>query len=103
MQPARAKVLLVDDQALIGEAVRRMVATDPSIAFRFCSAGSKAIDAAHEFAPTVILQDLVMPDADGLALLEPALRLRLQLVQQCRPADIEAVRARYAALAGATA
>ena len=70
MQPARAKVLLVDDQALIGEAVRRMVATDPSIAFRFCSAGSKAIDAAHEFAPTVILQDLVMPDADGLALLE---------------------------------
>ena len=70
MPAARTKVLLVDDQALIGEAVRRMVATDPSIAFRFCHEGSKAIPAAHEFAPTVILQDLVMPDADGLALLE---------------------------------
>ena len=70
MPAARTKVLLVDDQALIGEAVRRMVATDPAITFRFCSEGSKAIDAARDFDPTVILQDLVMPDADGLALLE---------------------------------
>lgn len=70
MPNSRVKVLLVDDQALIGEAVRRLVATDPSIDFRFCSEGSKAIAAAHEFAPTVVLQDLVMPDADGLELLE---------------------------------
>ncbi len=70
MPARRVKVLLIDDQALIGEAVRRMIATDPSIDFRFCSEGSKAIAVAHEFAPTVILQDLVMPDADGLELLE---------------------------------
>ena len=35
---------------------------------------------------------------DGLGLLPAHLRLRLQVVQQCRPDDIEAVRARYAAL-----
>ena len=35
---------------------------------------------------------------DGLGLLPANLRLRLQVVQQCRPDDIEAVRARYAAL-----
>ncbi len=35
---------------------------------------------------------------DGLGLLPPSLRLRLQVVQQCRADDIEAVRARYAAL-----
>ena len=35
---------------------------------------------------------------DGLGLLPAGLRLRLQVVQQCRPDDIEAVRARYAAL-----
>ena len=34
---------------------------------------------------------------DGLAMLPPALRTRLQVTQQCRPEDIDAVRARYAA------
>jgi len=33
---------------------------------------------------------------DGLAMLPPALRTRLQVTQQCRAEDIEAVRARYA-------
>jgi UDP-N-acetylglucosamine--N-acetylmuramyl-(pentapeptide) pyrophosphoryl-undecaprenol N-acetylglucosamine transferase len=33
---------------------------------------------------------------DGLAMLPPALRQRLQVTQQCRAEDIEAVRARYA-------
>ena len=33
---------------------------------------------------------------DGLAMLPPALRHRLQVTQQCRPEDIDAVRARYA-------
>lgn len=34
---------------------------------------------------------------DGLAMLPPSLRHRLQVTQQCRPEDLEAVRARYAA------
>ena len=34
---------------------------------------------------------------DGLAMLAPALRTRLQVTQQCRAEDIDAVRARYAA------
>jgi UDP-N-acetylglucosamine--N-acetylmuramyl-(pentapeptide) pyrophosphoryl-undecaprenol N-acetylglucosamine transferase len=33
---------------------------------------------------------------DGLSMLPSALRARLQVTQQCRPEDIEAVRARYA-------
>lgn len=41
-----------------------------------------------------ILSDVV---PDGLAMLPPALRQRLQVTQQCRPEDLEAVRARYAA------
>lgn len=35
---------------------------------------------------------------EGLGLLAPSLRLRLQVMQQCRPDDIDAVRARYAEL-----
>ena len=33
---------------------------------------------------------------DGLAMLQPALRTRLQVIQQCRAEDLEAVRLRYA-------
>jgi UDP-N-acetylglucosamine--N-acetylmuramyl-(pentapeptide) pyrophosphoryl-undecaprenol N-acetylglucosamine transferase len=33
---------------------------------------------------------------DGLAMLPPALRARLQVTQQCRPEDLDAVRERYA-------
>ena len=35
---------------------------------------------------------------EGLGMLEPSLRRRLQIVQQCRPDDIERVRAQYAEL-----
>jgi UDP-N-acetylglucosamine--N-acetylmuramyl-(pentapeptide) pyrophosphoryl-undecaprenol N-acetylglucosamine transferase len=35
---------------------------------------------------------------DGLGQLQPSLRRRLQIVQQCRPDDIDAVRRRYAEL-----
>jgi len=35
---------------------------------------------------------------EGLGLLTPALRRRLQIVQQCRPEDIDRVRGRYAEL-----
>jgi UDP-N-acetylglucosamine--N-acetylmuramyl-(pentapeptide) pyrophosphoryl-undecaprenol N-acetylglucosamine transferase len=36
---------------------------------------------------------------DGLAMLPPSLKRRLQVTQQCRPEDIDAVRKRYAELA----
>src|SRR6478609_8771765 len=62
------KVLLVDDQPVVGETVRRMLADEPGIEFRFCPDPAAAIDAANDFRPTVILQDLVMPDIDGLQL-----------------------------------
>jgi sigma-B regulation protein RsbU (phosphoserine phosphatase) len=61
--------MLVDDQAMIGEAVRRMLANEPDIAYKFCSDPGKAMAVAAEFQPTVIMQDLVMPDIDGLTML----------------------------------
>ena len=62
------RVLLVDDQPMIGEAVRRLLADQADITFAFCKDAAKALSTAEEFQPTVILQDLVMPDIDGLDL-----------------------------------
>ena len=63
-----ATVLLVDDQPIIGEAVRRMLVGEEGIAFHFCRDATAALEVAAEVEPTVILQDLVMPAIDGLEL-----------------------------------
>ncbi|MFA5189456.1 MAG: response regulator, partial [Verrucomicrobiia bacterium] len=63
-------VLLVDDQAMIGEAVRRMLLADKDINFHYCSDPTQAVKMATEISPTVILQDLVMPEVDGLTLVK---------------------------------
>ena len=72
-------VLLVDDQMMIGEAVRRMLASETDIEFHSCKDATQALETALRIRPTVILQDLVMPDIDGLTLVknyreEPATR-----------------------------
>jgi sigma-B regulation protein RsbU (phosphoserine phosphatase) len=66
--PRSATVLLVDDQPIIGEAVRRMLAGEEGVAFHFCKDAPAALEIAAEVRPTVILQDLVMPEVDGLEL-----------------------------------
>jgi two-component system, chemotaxis family, response regulator WspR len=59
-------VLLVDDQAMIAEAVRRALSSEEDIEFHYCQDPTKAIKLAAEINATVILQDLVMPEIDGL-------------------------------------
>src|SRR5437762_2746315 len=63
-------VLLVDDQKIIGESVRRMLAGETDIQYHFCQDPTKAIETANTVQPTVILQDLVMPEIDGLQLVK---------------------------------
>ncbi len=64
----RISVLLVDDQAMVAEAVRLALAHQTDIDFHYCANPRKAIAIASEIQPTVILQDLVMPELDGLTL-----------------------------------
>ena len=66
----KISVLLIDDQMMIGEAVRRMLAGEPDIVFHFCKDAPRAVAEAERIKPTVILQDLVMPDIDGLTLVK---------------------------------
>lgn len=62
------RVLLVDDQRIIVESVREMLQSESDVAFHFCLEASRALAEAIEVAPTVILQDLVMPGGNGLDL-----------------------------------
>lgn len=61
-------VLLVDDQAMVGEAIRRALLNEPNIDFHFCTRAEDALAVAEKTRPTVILQDLVMPGVDGMTL-----------------------------------
>jgi CheY-like chemotaxis protein/HPt (histidine-containing phosphotransfer) domain-containing protein len=64
----RVAVLLVDDQAMVCEAVHRALANQPDIDFHYCADPHEALTLATQLRPTVILQDLVMPGLDGLML-----------------------------------
>lgn len=63
-------VLLIDDQAFIAEAIKKMLQDQKDIIFHYCQDPSKAITMAMSINPTVILQDLLMPEIDGLVLLK---------------------------------
>lgn len=65
----RSVVLLVDDQAIVAEGIRRMLEGEEDIDFHYCEFPDKALEKAIEIDATVILQDLVMPDVDGMTLL----------------------------------
>jgi two-component system, NtrC family, sensor kinase len=69
LQPQTITVLLIDDQVIVSEVVRRSLALEQDITFHYCSDPTQAIQTALAIQPTVILQDLVMPDVDGLMLL----------------------------------
>ena len=63
-----AVVLLVDDQAMVAEGIRRMLEDEPGIEFHYCSDPKTAINMAVQVKATTVLQDLVMPDIDGMTL-----------------------------------
>jgi CheY-like chemotaxis protein/HPt (histidine-containing phosphotransfer) domain-containing protein len=66
--PRPIVVLLVDDQPFVGAAVARLLATEQDIDLHYCRDGLDAIALANEIVPSIILQDLIMPNIDGLTL-----------------------------------
>jgi len=65
----KISVLLVDDQMIVAEGIRRMLEDEQDIEFHYCDNPAEAMQKAEEIQAMVILQDLVMPDVDGMTLL----------------------------------
>lgn len=66
----RICVLVVDDQPIVIEAIRRLLASEADIEIHACNDPTQALAIAADLAPNVILQDLVMPEVDGLMLVK---------------------------------
>lgn len=67
-QPLR--VLLIDDQPIIHEAVRQMLADATDLQLHSCSDPTRAIDEALDCAPAVVLLDIQMEPIGGLSVLD---------------------------------
>ena len=61
-------VLVVDDQPMIIEAVRRLLRSDSNARVHGCGLALEALARAKDLLPAVILQDLTMTDGYGLDL-----------------------------------
>jgi UDP-N-acetylglucosamine--N-acetylmuramyl-(pentapeptide) pyrophosphoryl-undecaprenol N-acetylglucosamine transferase len=92
----RLKARYRDKAVLVGNPVRESVARLGELPFPPFDdvAPLKILITGGSQGATVLGK--VVPE--GLGLLKPSLRRRLQIVQQCRPDDIERVRTRYAQL-----
>ncbi len=63
------RILHVDDDPLMRDLVALSLALDPALVLLSCESGEQALHAAADWAPDLILCDLMMPDMDGVTLL----------------------------------
>jgi UDP-N-acetylglucosamine--N-acetylmuramyl-(pentapeptide) pyrophosphoryl-undecaprenol N-acetylglucosamine transferase len=92
----RLKDKYVDKVVLVGNPVRAEIARLGELPFpAFDEVGPLKILVTGGSQGASVLSKIV---PEGLGMLAPSLRRRLQVVQQCRPEDIERVRAEYAKL-----
>lgn len=69
-EKSNIRILVVDDQPIIIESIRRLVASEEDLDIYACSDPTLALATASELEPSLILQDLVMPEVDGLMLVK---------------------------------
>jgi CheY-like chemotaxis protein len=65
MRPALRRVLVVEDNADIRTIVKAALEMVGGLEVRACESGAAALDAIPEFAPQLLLLDVMMPDLDG--------------------------------------
>ncbi|MEL6468962.1 MAG: ATP-binding protein [Cyanobacteria bacterium J06623_4] len=68
--PKAVTVLVVDDQPMTVESLRRLLVDEADIEIHACNDPTLALSVAADLEPSIILQDLVMPDIDGIMLVK---------------------------------
>lgn len=63
------RILYVDDEPDIREIAKMSLELDPELEVRTCDGGPGALELAEEWAPDLILLDVMMPGMDGPATL----------------------------------
>jgi two-component system OmpR family response regulator len=63
------RIVHVDDEPEVREAVEISLGLDPDLATRSCASGLEALAVASDWTPDIILLDVVMPVMDGVATL----------------------------------
>ncbi len=71
---AQTRVLLVDDQVIVGESIRRMLSVYEDLVLMHVRQPSEVFRAAAQIRPTVILLDLNLGGVAGLDVLEALLK-----------------------------
>lgn len=80
-QTMKIRALIVDDQLIAREAIRRMLAAEPDIEIVGQPAtGREALEAIKSQAPDLVFLDVRMPDMDGFSVLAELRQDRLPVV-----------------------
>lgn len=69
--PAKSKVLIVDDHAILREGIRQLINQEPDLAV--CWEGedpAKVLDALHTHQPAIAIVDLSLKNSDGIELIK---------------------------------
>ena len=86
------RILVVDDDALVCDALASMMELLENVDVRTAHGGRAGLEIAREWEPHVILLDIAMPDMDGRqtlqALTDLGLRARVIMVSAFRDADV---------------
>jgi signal transduction histidine kinase len=78
--PPRARILIVDDEVALTSAMRRQLRRSHEVTVMNDGAAAMAAILEHDY--DVVLCDLMMPGADGMAVLETVARRRPELAQR---------------------
>jgi CheY-like chemotaxis protein len=64
-ETAKTKIVVVDDEALIGETLVEIL-NENGFSARYVTNGAEAIELARKWHPHVVLSDVIMPNGNGV-------------------------------------